>query len=273
MKRLVFMLKKEVCPTFRVFFPKKKERQKRWLYKVAIQGYPYLAKEIFGLKYSPLVDIYFVPKEHWKLTAASDTHPYGMIYTVTNKEWGRAIFVPTTLPSSFWNHSGIDWRVWLLVMWHEMTHVLFIYHDVVCRKPLWFWEGLATLGEVCCFNHLSRNSTLFKLFKNEVNITEEKLKNRAKMQRFRTLRDCSEVFYKKKLTPESYDYFQRIIQYMDNRLFYAGGERFVGKLFRTLCKNYKEKEFISLDEIYEIVNNSMPTSFDFEGYLRNKWWF
>jgi len=196
-----------------------------------------------------------------------------LIYTVTNEEWGRAIFVPTTLPSYVWNHSGIDWRGWLFVLWHEMTHVLFIYNNVVCRKPLWFWEGLATLGAICCYYNLDKANELYKLLKGEVGISEVKLEKRAQTQKLRTLREISKAFWQKRIKSADYDYFQRILVFMCNELFQIGGEEFVRGLFRTLCNENQNRKSITLKTVYEIVDSSVPNGFDFERYLESKWWF
>lgn len=273
MDQLASKLYEKSSDYFRIYYPKGRREYIDWAYKAASASYSYLAKQIFDCSSTPFVDIYLVDKKLWKLTKSPNTHPYGMIYTVTDKDWARAIFVPTTLPSYFWNHSGIDWRGWLFVMWHEMTHVLFIYHNVICRKPLWFWEGLATLGAICCYYNLDKNSDLYKLLKDEVGISEGKLRERVKTQELVTLRDCSEAFYKRKIKPETYDFFQRILVFMDNELFQIGGEEFVRKLFRTLCSRYQNRKSIPLKAVYELVDSSMPKAFDFERYLKGKWWY
>lgn len=273
MNKLVAKLLKYENDGFRIYFPKDKEKYQKWVYKASSCVYPYLAKEIFELLSPPLIDVYLVSEEYWKLTAYPETHPYGLMYTATNDDWGRAIFLPTSLPSFYWNHAALDWRFWLLILWHEFTHALFINQNVICRKPHWFWESLASLGAVAGYYHLEETNPLRLLLNPEIEISEEKIKVRAKSQEYKMLRECSEAFDQRKITPANYDYYQRVLFLLDNDLFKRGGEKFVKSLFKRLCKQHRNRKVISLQSVYRLVDDSMRKRFSFEDYLKTKWWF
>lgn len=186
---------------------------------------------------------------------------------------GELFFSPRRFPHFFWNHAGLDWRFWLLILWHEFTHALFINQNVICREPHWFWENLASLGAVAGYYHLEETDPLSLLLKPEIEISEEKIKVRAKSQEYKTLRECSEAFDQRKITPANYDYYQRVLFLLDNDLFKKGGERFVKSLFKRLWTQHRNRKEMSLQSVCRLVDASIGKRFSFKDYLKTKWWF